>query len=78
MITILLIVLIGCGSIVVTVLGCVWMGTSYSAKKHGFLQGASQRELESLQQQVTQVCDEIDALKKQVQELIQVAKGIAK
>ena len=72
------IVMIVCGSITVTVLGCVWMGTSYSAKKRGFLQGASQREIEALQQQVTQVQSEIDALKKQVQELIQVAKGIAK
>ena len=27
------IVMIVCGSITVTVLGCVWMGTSYSAKK---------------------------------------------
>ena len=74
---IVLVVVIVCGCFTVTVLGCVSMGTSYAEKKRGLQQGASQREIEALQQQVTQVQDEVDALKKQLQELIQIAKGIA-
>lgn len=75
--SIILIVVIVCGSITITVLGCVSMGTSYAEKKRGLKQGASQREIEVLQQQVTEVTNEIDILKKQLQELIQIAKGIA-
>lgn len=74
---IVLVVVIVCGCFTVTVLGCVSMGTSYAEKKRGLQQGASQREIEALQQQVTQVQGEVDALKKQLQELIQIAKGIA-
>ena len=74
---IVLVVVIVCGCFTVTVLGCVSMGTSYAEKKRGIQQGASQREIEALQQQVTQVQGEVDALKKQLQELIQIAKGIA-
>lgn len=73
---VILIVLIVCGSIAVTVLGCVSMGTSYASKKNGLRQGATQREIDVLQQQVNKVQDEIDVLKNQLQELIQIAKGI--
>ena len=72
-----LIVIIVCGCITVTVLGCVSIGTSYAEKKRGLQQGASQREIEALQQQVTEIRDEVDAVKKHLQELIQIAKGIA-
>lgn len=73
-----LIVVIICGSITLTILGCVSMGTSYAEKKRGLQQGASQRDLEKVQQQVSQIQGEIDSLKTQLQELIQIAKGIAK
>ncbi len=74
---IILIVAIVCGSITLTVLGCVSMGTSYSEKKRGLRQGASQRDIETLHKQVTQVKDEIDALKTQLRELVQITKGIS-
>ncbi|MYB64672.1 hypothetical protein F4X73_08280 [Candidatus Poribacteria bacterium] len=73
---IVIIALIVCGSITLTILGCVSMGTSYAEKKRGLQQGASQRDLEALQQQVSKIHDEIDSLKIQLQELIQIAKGI--
>lgn len=73
-----LIVVIVCGSATLTILGCVSMGTSYAEKKRGLQQGASQRDLEKLQQQVSQIHSEIDSLKMQLQELIKIAKGIAK
>ena len=74
---IIAIVFIVCGSITLTILGCVSMGTSYAEKKQGLQQGASQRDLEELQQQVSNIHGEIDSLKVQLQELIQIAKGIA-
>ena len=70
-------VLIVCGSIAVIVLGCVWMGTSYSEKKRGLRSGASDRELFALQQQISEIRKETDALKHQIQELIKIAKGIS-
>ncbi len=73
----IIIVIIVCGSITITILGCVSMGTSYAEKKRGLQQGASQRDLEALQQQVSKIDGEIDSLKIQLQELIQIAKGIA-
>ncbi len=74
----IVIALIVCGSIAATILGCVSMGTSYAEKKRGLQQGASKRDLEELQQQVSRIHGEIDSLKIQLQELIQIAKGIAK
>lgn len=73
---IFVIILIVFGFITIIVLGCVWMGTSYSEKKRGLRSGASEREIHALQQQVTQIRDETEELKKQVQELINIAKGI--
>ena len=72
---IVLIIAIVCGSIVITTLGCVWMGTSYFAKKRGLKKGASQRQVEALHQKVNDVQQEIDVLKNEVKRLIEIAKG---
>ena len=64
------------GSIAITALGCVWMGTSYFAKKKGLRKGASQREVETLHQKVDDVQQEIDVLKNEVKRLIKIAKGV--
>ena len=74
---IVLIIAIIFGSITVTTLGCLWMGTSYAAKKKGLESGASQREVEGLQQKVSDVQQEVDALKKEVKRLIKIAKGVS-
>ena len=74
---IVLIIAIIFGSITVTTLGCVWMGTSYASKKKGLESGASQREIEGLQQKVSDVQQEIDVLKKEVKRLIKIAKGVS-
>ena len=73
---IILIIAIVFGSISITTLGCVLMGTSYSAKKNGLQKGASQREIETLQQKVNDVQQEIVVLKQEVKRLIQIAKGV--
>ncbi|MCG9126924.1 hypothetical protein JT359_04915 [Candidatus Poribacteria bacterium] len=75
--TFVFIVIIICGSVALTVLGCVWMGTSYYEKKRGLRSGASDRELFTLQQQVSEIRKETDTLKNQIQELIKIAKGIS-
>lgn len=62
-------------SISVTTLGCVWLGTSYFKKKNGLIKGASQREIDLLQQKVKDVQAEIVSLKEEVQRLIRIAKG---
>ena len=72
---IVLVIAIIFGSITITTLGCVWMGTSYAAKKKGLRNGASQREIEMLQQKVSNVQQEMDALKQEVKRLIKIAKG---
>ena len=59
----------------VITLGCVWMGISYSAKKRGLTKGATQREIEVLQQKVNVVQEEMAVLKEEVKRLIQIAKG---
>ncbi len=73
---IVLIVAIIFGSVTVTTIATVWMGTSYSAKKKGLTKGASQREIEALQQKVNDVQQEIKVLKGEVKRLIQIAKGV--
>ena len=73
---VVLIIAIIFGSIAVTTLGCVWMGTSYAAKKKGLRNGASQREIEMLQQKVGDVQQEMDALKQEVKRLVKIAKGV--
>ena len=72
---IVLIIAIIFGSIAITTIMTVWMGTSYSAKKKGLTKGASQREIEVLQQKVDEVQEEMAVLKKEVKRLIQIAKG---
>ena len=62
-------------SISVTTLGCVYLGTSYYKQKNGLMKGASQREIDLLQQKVKDVQAEIVSLKEEVQRLIRIAKG---
>ncbi len=64
------------GSIMVTTLGCVWMGTSYSSKKRGYITGASEREIKQLHEQVVQIQQDVRFLQKEVKSLIKIAKGI--
>ena len=64
------------GSVAITTLGCVWMSTSYFAKKEGLKKGASQREVKALHQKVDDVQQEIDVLKNEVKQLINIAKGV--
>ncbi|MCY3549810.1 MAG: hypothetical protein OXU27_14315 [Candidatus Poribacteria bacterium] len=73
---VVLVIAIVFGSITVTTLACVWMGTSYAAKKKGLTKGASQREIEVLHQKVDDVQQEIDVLKNEVKRLINIAKGV--
>ena len=73
---VVLVITIIFGSIAITTLGCVWMGTSYFAKKKGLKKGASQREVEALHQKVNNVHQEIDVLKNEVKRLIEIAKGV--
>ena len=72
----LLVLVIVFGSIMVTTLGCVWMGTSYSSKKRGLITGASEREIKELHEQVVQIQQEVRFLQKEVKSLIKIAKGI--
>ena len=53
-----------------------WMSLSYAKKSKGLEKGASQREIEVLQEQVNHIQEEMVALKKEVKRLIQIAKGI--
>ena len=61
--------------ITITTLGCVAMGISYSKKVNGLEKGASQSDIEALQQQVGHIQEEMVALKEEVKRLIQIAKG---
>ncbi|MDE0014457.1 MAG: hypothetical protein OXU36_25160 [Candidatus Poribacteria bacterium] len=72
---IVLVIAIIFGSVTITTLLIVWMGISYSAKKRGLTKGASQREIEVLQQKVNEVQEEMVVLKQEVKRLIQIAKG---
>ena len=51
------------------------MGTSYSAKKRGFAQGTTRRELEQIQSDIAQIQKDIADLKEQIADLIIVTKG---
>lgn len=73
---VVLIIAIISGSIMVMTLGCVWMGISYVKKRDGLTKGASEREMMTLQQQVADVQQEIAVLKKEVERLIKIAKGV--
>ena len=58
-----------------TTLGCLWLSLSYFKKKNGLTKGASQSDIAALQQKVKDVQGEVVVLKKEVQRLIQIAKG---
>ena len=62
--------------ITITTLGCVAMGISYSKKVNGLEKGASQSDIEALQQHVNHIHEEMVALKKEVKRLIKIAKGV--
>ena len=62
--------------ITITTLGCVAMGVSYSKKVNGLEKGASQSDIEALQQHVNHIQEEMVALKKEVKRLIKIAKGV--
>lgn len=57
-------------SITAIVLGSVWMGTSYAAKKRGLTKGATNRELEQVQHDIAQIQQDIAELKEQIAELV--------
>lgn len=62
--------------IVLGIVACTWMSMSYAKKAAGLEKGASQREIEVLQEQVSHIQEEMVALKTEVKRLIQIAKGI--
>ena len=57
------------------ILVCCWMGISFAKKEAGLEKGASRREIEALQEHVNHIQEEIISLKKEVRQLIQIAKG---
>ena len=57
-------------SITVIVLGSVWMGTAYAAKKRGLTRGVTNRELEQVQHDIAQIRLDIAELKEQIVELV--------
>lgn len=57
-------------SIAAIVLGSVWMGTSYAAKKRGLTRGVTNRELEQVQHDIAQIQQDIAELKEQIAELV--------
>ncbi len=61
--------------IAVTTLGCVWMVMSFITKVSGAGKGATESEIEELQEHANHIQEEIIALKKEVRQLIQIAKG---
>ena len=64
-------------SITAIVLGSVWMGTSYAAKKRGFTRGATNRELEQVQRDIARIQQDIAELKEQIAELVIFTKDAA-
>lgn len=64
------IIIIVFGSVIVITLGSIWMGTSYAAKKRGFVEGATKRELEQIQSNIAQIQQDIANLKEQIAELM--------
>ena len=62
------------GSVTIITLGSIWLGTSYAAKKRGFMQGATKRELEQIQHDITRIQQDIGDLKNQIAELIVATK----
>ena len=63
-------------SVTIITVGCVWMGTSYSAKKRGFGTGVSNRELTQIHSDIAQIQTDIADLKEQMAELIIITKDV--
>ena len=61
-------------SITAIVLGSVWMGTSYAAKKRGLTRGVTNRELEQVQRDISHIQRDIAELKEQIAELVIITK----
>ena len=64
-------------SVTAIVLGSVWMGTAYAAKKRGLTRGVTNRELEKVQHNIAQIQQDIAELKEQIAELVIVTKDDA-
>ena len=64
-------------SITAIVLGSVWMGTSYAAKKRGLTRGVTNRELEQVQHDIAHIQRDIAELKEQIAELVIITKDNA-
>ena len=64
-------------SIAAIVLGSVWMGTSYAAKKRGLTRGVTNRELEQVRRDIAQIQQDIAELKEQIAELVITTKNAA-
>ena len=65
------------GSVTLITPGSIWMGTSYSAKKRGFIHGATKREVEQIRQDIVHIQQDIAELKEQITELIIITKESA-
>ncbi|MBM3235306.1 hypothetical protein FJZ31_03295 [Candidatus Poribacteria bacterium] len=57
------------GTIIIIILGSIWLCTSYSAKKKGLVNGATRRELEQIQRDISQLRTAIAELKEQIADL---------
>jgi 5-bromo-4-chloroindolyl phosphate hydrolysis protein len=57
------------GTIIIIILGSIWLGTSYSAKKKGLVKGATRREIEQIQRDIAQIRTDIAELKEQIADL---------
>ena len=64
-------------SITAIVLGSVWMGTSYAAKKRGLTKGVTNHELEQVQRDIARIQQDIAELKEQIAELVIFTKDAA-
>ena len=64
-------------SITLIVLGSVWMGIAYAAKKRGLTKAVTNRDLEQVQQHIAQIQRDIVELKEQIAELVIITKDTA-
>ena len=74
---VILITIIISVSLGVIVLGPVWMGLSYAAKKRGLTKGLTNRELDQVQHDIAQIQRDIAELKAQISELVIITKNTA-
>ena len=73
----IMIIIIVFVSVMAIVLGPVWMGLSYAAKKRGLTRGLTNRELEQVQHDITQIQRDIAELKEQIAELVIITNDTA-